>query len=157
MKITRVGTLVLLAAAGVGGAVLLEWLLVASGKPILNPPYSFGITLAGVAAVLVALALPIRRAVTDRAKPIDPFYAMRVLVLAKASALVGAAFLGGGIGLLGWILTRPVLGVGSVPQAVVTLVGAGLLLSAGYIAELLCRIPPGDDPDDTTTVPAEKG
>ncbi|HEY0260882.1 MAG TPA: DUF3180 domain-containing protein, partial [Lacisediminihabitans sp.] len=80
--------------------------------------------------------------------PIDPFYATRVLVLAKASALSGALLTGFGIGITVYLLTRSVVPVSSVGPAVATIIGSGVLLAGGLVAEHMCTIPPGDDDDD---------
>jgi hypothetical protein len=81
--------------------------------------------------------------------PVDPFYATRVVMLAKASALGGGLLTGGGIGLLVYLLSRSVApGVGSLGLTIAALVGAVVLLAGGLIAELMCRIPPDDDSDD---------
>jgi hypothetical protein len=150
MKRTSISTLVLLAViGGVGGAVA-ETGLAAAGRPIILPPLTLAVALALIGGIVVWLAAPIRRLTRGKAKvPIDPFYATRVLMLAKACALSGALITGLGVGITIYLLTRSVVpGVGSVGLAVSTVVGAGLLLAAGLIAEHMCTIPPGDDDDD---------
>jgi hypothetical protein len=100
--------------------------------------------------MVVVLALPIRRLTRGKAaQPIDPFYSTRVLVLAKASALSGALVAGFGAGVLVYLLSRSVApGVGSVAQAVATIVGSVALLAGGLIAEHMCWIPPNSDDDE---------
>jgi hypothetical protein len=86
---------------------------------------------------------------------VDPFYATRVVMLAKACALTGALGVGVGVGVLAYLLTRSIIGVGSVAQAITTIVGAGVLLAGGLIAEHMCRTPPNDDDNDSGREPAQ--
>ena len=93
------------------------------------------------------MALPVRR--VSRGVPdarIDPFYATRVVMLAKASSLGGALLTGAGIAVAAYLLSRSVLpGVGSVVLAFASAAGAAILLVAGLVAEHMCTIPPDDD------------
>ncbi|PRY67433.1 uncharacterized protein DUF3180 [Glaciihabitans tibetensis] len=146
MKRTRPLPLVLFAAVGGAAVWLLEIALLAAGRPAAVPPTTLALALAVIGILDLALAIPIRRAVRDRARSrIDPFYATRVAVLAKASSLAGSLAVGVGAGILIFLLTRSVLAVGSVLMAVATVVGAIVLLVAGLIAEHLCSIPPDED------------
>ena len=75
----------------------------------------------------------------------DPFFAMRVLVLAKASSLTGALLVGAAGAFLGYAVTRT--GSVAVPAFwpdVITGIGALALCVAGLIVEWWCRIPPQD-------------
>ena len=149
MKRTSVSLVVVLALVGgvVGG--FLEAGLTAGGRPIIIPPLTFPLALAVIGGIVVALAVPIRRFTRGHShEPIDAYYATRVLVLAKASALIGAICAGFGLGITVYLLTRSVVPVGSVASAVVTFVGAGALLAGGLIAEHFCTIPPSDDDDE---------
>jgi len=150
MKRTNIVTLVLLALIGGVGGGFLEAALATAGRPIVLPPLTLGLALLAIGIMVVVLALPIRRLTRGKAsQPIDSFYSTRVLVLAKASALSGSLVTGFGVGVLVYLLSRSVVpGVGSVVQAVATIVGAGCLLAGGLIAEHMCTIPPVDDDDD---------
>ncbi|CAN5456716.1 hypothetical protein BH10ACT6_BH10ACT6_07390 [soil metagenome] len=149
MKRTSVTWLVVLAVVGGIGGALLETALSSSGRPIILPPLTLPLALALIGGIVVSLAVPIWRLVRGKAKaPIDPFYATRVLVLAKASALIGALLTGFGIGITGYVLTRSVVPVGSVGMGIATIVGAAALLACGLIAEHMCTVPPRDDDDD---------
>ncbi|CAN5242784.1 hypothetical protein BH09ACT3_BH09ACT3_04860 [soil metagenome] len=158
MKRMSVSLLVLL--AGIGGVVgwLAELALASTGRAIILPPLTFALALAVIGGIIVSLAVPIRRFTRGKtAAPIDPFYATRVLVLAKASALAGSLLVGAGIGVLLYLLTRSVLPLGSVAPSVAMIVGAAVLLAGGLVAEYLCTIPPGSDHDDDdgTTIKVE--
>ncbi len=78
----------LLMGAVIGGVVgwAGQWILVVTGNPALTPPITWGAALAALGAITLALAWPIRshvRAEKSRG-PLDPFYATRVVLLAKA-------------------------------------------------------------------------
>ncbi|MET4780360.1 DUF3180 domain-containing protein [Glaciihabitans sp. UYNi722] len=149
MKRTSPVTLILLALLGGVVGAFLEAALASAGRPIIVPPLTLAIALAAIGGIIISLAVPIRRLTRGKSKgPIDPFYAMRVLVLAKASALIGALLIGFGIGIGIYLLTRSIVPVNSVGLAIATIIGSGVLLAAGLIAEHMCTIPPGDDDDD---------
>jgi hypothetical protein len=149
MKRTNIGVLVLLAALGAVGGGFLEAGLTSGGRPIIIPPLTLALVLAVIGGIVISLAVPIRRLTRGKATgPIDPYYATRVLVLAKASALTGALIAGFGIGIAVYLLTRSIVPGGSVGAAVATFVGAGVLVAGGLVAEHMCTIPPSDDEDD---------
>lgn len=139
--------LVLLAALGGGLAWFLEAALAASGNAILIPPLTIGVALLAIGVVVVVMALPVRR--VSRRLPgakVDPFYATRVVTLAKASSLSGALLGGAGLAITAYLLSRSVLpGVSSVSMALALAVGSIVLLVAGLVAEHMCAIPPDDD------------
>lgn len=139
--------LVLLAALGTTALWFVETALAASGRPVLMPPFTLALALVLIGVIIVVMALPIRRVARGhRSARVDPFYATRVVMLAKASSLGGALLAGAGLGIAGYLLSRSVVpGVGSVSMAVGMTVGAILLLVAGLVAEHWCTIPPDDD------------
>lgn len=152
---TSIALLVTLAIlAGVIG-----WLgqvaLTASGSATVVPPLTLTAGLIAVALVVVGFAWPIRQAVRGkRDRAVDPFFAMRVLVLSKACSLVGSLLTGAGAGVLLYDLSR------TVPPPVPTLVavigaavGAVCVVVAGLLVESWLRIPPSDD----TEVEPERG
>jgi len=136
--------LVLLALVGFALAFATDLALAMRGEPVLVPPLSLAVGLVLIAALLVALAWPVRAAAKGERR-IDPFYATRVVVLAKASALAGALLLGGAGGILTYLLSRAVVPIGSTLTAAGTLVAAVILLIAALVAEHFCALPPDDD------------
>jgi hypothetical protein len=146
---TRATPLVGLAALGFVAGFLLEYGLEAYGRPLLVPPLTLPFTLLVIAGVVVGFAIPIRRTVTGRRNTrIDPFQAMRIVVLAKASSLVGALLTGAALGAVLYFTTRPVLpAIGSMWLAIASCVGAAVLTTAGLIAEHLCTLPKDEDDD----------
>lgn len=139
--------LVLLAILGAGITWLLETGLAAGGRAILIPPLTLAVAVALIGIIIVVMAVPVRR--VSRGVPnarIDPFFATRVVMLAKASSLSGALVGGGGLGIVAFLLSRPVSpAVGSVTTALATAIAAILLVVAGLVAEHWCFIPPDDD------------
>jgi hypothetical protein len=150
MKRTRTGTIALLVLIGLVVGFLIEVTAVATGSPIVIPPLSLPIALVAIGIAVLVLAWPIRQATHGRpGRRVDPFLAIRVAVLAKASALSGALVLGGGLGILIYVLTRSVLpAVASVGLAIGMALGAALLLTGGLIAENFCTLPPDGDDDN---------
>ena len=149
MKRTRISSLLGLALVGAVAGFLIDLAIASAGRPVLIPLLTVPLTLVVVAALVIGFAIPIHRATKGTLRrPIDPFRAMRVVVLAKASSLVGALLLGASGGVLVYLLSRPVVpSLGSVWQDVAAIVGAIVLLVAGLVAEHLCTIPPTDDDD----------
>ncbi|MGV8895251.1 MAG: DUF3180 family protein [Rhodoglobus sp.] len=148
MKRTAPATLLLLAVLGGGMMWFVETALAASGRAVIIPPVTLGLALLLIGIIIVAMALPVRRVARGVARArIDPFYATRVLVLAKASSLGGAVLGGGGLGIVGYLVSRSVVGA-PVTMSVTATVGAILLLVAGLVAEHMCTIPPDDTKSD---------
>lgn len=150
MRHTRPVTVVLFGLVGVVVGFVLEVALAAAGQPVMIPPYTLAITLVAAAVIVVVLAVPIRRAIRGTsATRINPFRAMRVVVLARASSLAGALIAGFSVGVLVFLLTRPVVAdAGSLLPGIVAALGGIVLLTAGLVAERLCTLPP-DDPEAT--------
>ncbi|KRB37187.1 UNVERIFIED_CONTAM: DUF3180 domain-containing protein [Microbacterium sp. SLM126] len=156
MRRTSAGVLVVAAALGVAAGFLLDQVLTAAGRPTFTPAVTLPILLVLLGAVIVALAVPIRRATRGQGtSSVNPFRALRVAMLAKASSILGAALGGLALGLLVFLATRPVTpSLGSMGTVIATAVCAALLVVAGLVAEHLCTIrkddddeqPGGDDP-----------
>ncbi|WP_104136137.1 MULTISPECIES: DUF3180 domain-containing protein [unclassified Cryobacterium] len=126
---------------------LLEIAFAASGAPIVVPPVTLSLTLMLLAAVVVSLAWRVRQGSRRKAlRRIDPFWAMRVAVLSKATSLAASVLLGGSLGIVLYILTRSVVpAVTSLWLAIGTAIGAAVMLAAGLVAEHFCILPPDDD------------
>jgi hypothetical protein len=148
---TKPSHLVLIAVLGGAITWLLETGLAATGQAVLVPPVTLAVALALIGAIVVIMALPVRP--VSRGVPnarVDPFYATQVVMLAKASSLAAALLFGGGLGIVGYVLTRAVPTVGTVSLAFAAAGGALALLVGGLIAEYMCRIPPADEGNGET-------
>ena len=150
MTRTTPASLVLLAVLGGGVMWFIETALATSGRAVVLPPITLGVALLLIGVIIVAMALPVRRVSRGVAHArVDPFYATRVLMLAKASSLGGALLGGGGLAIVGYLLSRSlVASPNAVTMSVVTAAGALLLLVAGLVAEHMCSIPPDDEKRD---------
>lgn len=145
---TRTGAVSLIIAAIIGGVAgfLLDNALSAAGQPTFTPAVTLPILLLLLGAIDVALAVPVARGANGTAAPVNPFSALRIAMLAKASSIVGAAVGGVGVGLLAFLLSRPVVpSLGSMATVIATAVCGGVLVVAGLIAEQLCTIRKDDD------------
>lgn len=153
MKRTRATTLIALAVGGAVVGFLVELAAAGGGLAVFIPPLTLPITLVVIAVIVLAFAVPIRRATHPRAgrpaRRIDPFQAMRVVVLAKACSLSGALLTGAGVGFLVYLLSRAVIPAStSIVFTVSATIGAAVLLAAGLVAEHMCTLPPDDEDDD---------
>jgi len=150
--VRRTGPVSLIALGVIGVVIgyLLEIALVVAGAAMLIPPVSLSITLVAIAVIVVLFAIPIRRAVHSKVRVhVDPFRAMRVAVLAKACSLVGALLTGTGVGIVVYVLTRPIPATSdAVWLSVVAAVSVIILLVGGLVAEFFCTLPPPKD-DET--------
>jgi hypothetical protein len=119
-----------------------------------------GITLALstalIAVILLGLALPIwkyKRSITkvitvSKPLPVNPFYAVRVLLLYKAAAITGAMFIGWHAGVLVKQFTAPVVVIDATTPNITALVSAVLLLIVGIIVEQVCKLPSDKSKDE---------
>jgi hypothetical protein len=153
---TRPSTLLLMAILGAVAGWFLETALVVTGRAAFIPPVTLAAALALIGVIVVVLALPVHRVVKGTAKSrVDPFYATRAVVLAKASSLTGALLGGAAVAVLVFLLTRSVIPpVSSLALAIATVVAGIVLLVGGLIAEKMCTLPPTDD--DPTQLPASQ-
>lgn len=137
------------AVIGAGVGLLLQLFRSTRGQAPLVPPLSLTLTLLVFGAVLIVLAISLRRAVTRKSgKPVNPFHAVRLLAGARTAQFVGALSGGFGGGLALQLLTRSVMPPASTWVPMVLVLGAGAaLIGCGLIAEVLCRVPPGGGDD----------
>lgn len=147
MRRTGAGALLLSAMLGVAAGFLVNQVLTSSGRPTFAPAVTLPILLVLLGAVVVVLAVPIRRATRGTGNVVvNPFRAVRIAMLAKASSIVGAVIGGMGVGLLAFVTTRPVVpSLGSLTTVIATAVCGAILVTAGLVAEHLCTIRKDDD------------
>ncbi len=147
MKRTGPGVLVGAAVLGIVAGFVLDTALSSAGRPTFAPAVTLPILLLLVGGAVIALAIPIRRATRGLATTaVNPFRALRIAILAKASSIVGAAVGGVAVGLLLFLFTRPVTpSVGSMGTTIATAICGGILVAAALVAEHLCTIRKDDD------------
>lgn len=135
-------------SAGVG--ILVQLWLTSRGQSPFVPPYSMSVMLAGLAALLIVMALRLRKQIARGTGAVNPFQAVRLLATSRAGQIVGVIFFGFATGLLVALVGRSVPAPAAtwVPMLVTSLSGLALLV-CGIIAERLCRVPPGEDDAST--------
>ncbi|TFD12030.1 DUF3180 domain-containing protein [Cryobacterium sp. TMT1-21] len=150
MKRTRATPVIALTMLGLVVGFLVEITSAATGAAMVLPPATLPVALVGIAIAVVALAWPIRQATRGKVRRhVNPFLAMRVAVLAKASALSGALMLGFGLGIVLYALTRSVMPAAtSVWSALGMALGAAILLTLCLVSEHFCTLPPDDEDDE---------
>jgi hypothetical protein len=150
--------LALLGALGFTVSWFAQTVLVSMGRAVAIPPVTLAIALIGIGVIIVVMALPVRRVARRVAgATIDPFYATRIVMLAKASSLAGALLGGAGLGIVAYLFTRSVVpDLGSITTAIAAAVGALVLLIGGLVAEHMCTLPP-DDEEPPTRAPQTQG
>lgn len=138
--------LLVLVLAGAAAGFLLDHALTTVGRATFAPSILLPIFLVLLAIAVLALAWPIRRSTRSPARRrVNPFRAVRIAMLARASSLVGAGITGFGIGLGAYLLSRPITPpIGSI---VATAVAALVLTIAAVVAESFCLLP-GNGPHD---------
>lgn len=159
MKPTKIRLLVLFSIPAAIIGFFLASLLVSRGQQVPVSPTNLLITLAAIATVLLGLAIPIWRYRTSlkekdkRPKRVDPFYAVRVLLLAKASSIAGALFAGWHIGVVLYQLSGQVVVQVLVLANTLGVFASFALIIAAIVTEQICRLPedPTPDPDGAVT------
>jgi hypothetical protein len=156
VKRTSALTLAIFAILGLAAGTLVQMWLAQSGQRVVEPPLTLAIGLALIGLVDIALAWPVRKVAKGTAKSrVDPFYATRVVVLAKASAITGALLAGAAGGFAAYLLTRSITPVGSIGFSISMFAGAAVLMVCGLVAEHMCRLPPDDTEESPDKAPAE--
>ena len=146
---TRPATLVVavLAAAAVG------WLIIANDyADFPTVQWLPAIIFVGLAVLEFVAAASTRARIERRpgAGPVEPLTIMRYAVLAKASSLAAAIFLGFFGAISAWLLASRDLAQAKTdtPPAVGGLIGAACLLGAALLLERACRVPPRSEDED---------
>lgn len=179
MKTTSPILLIASAAVATAAGAFYGVYQVSHGHPLPVSHPSSLLTMPVIALILVGLAYPIfryRKALLDlaksganangatgaavrpvpRPKRLDPFYAVRVLLLAKSTSVASAVIAGFQLGLVFLQLATPVIAA-SIWLNVLGVVGALLSLVVALVVERACKIPNGGvdaGVDSTGEVPA---
>lgn len=138
-------------------AINITQLFAGFGQPFPQSPASLLITMPLIGIAVVIATLPIyryRRAVENYtqgprpARP-NPFYALRALVLSRATALAGIVFVGWHVGALIWLTVFSVA-----PTTPVLVTSMGILsslgmLAGGLIGQQFCRAPKGGSGEES--------
>lgn len=113
-----------------------------TGVDPVSVPWTTGAVCVAVGAVVLWLAWAVRQFVAGKRPGLDPIKAARTVVLAQASAytgaLLGGGFVGYAISMAAYWDHEPRRQV--VIAAVVSAIGALILMGAGWLAERWCRV-----------------
>lgn len=165
MKPTKVLTLVGWAVPAATVGYLLSKIITSNGGQVPVTPINLLLTLVAISIILAGFAVPMlryRRALTEqkknssspRPKRLNPFYAVRLLILAKATAISGALFTGWHIGVIWMQLSSPVT-TDSIWQNVGALIASIFMVIVGLVVERICRIKDdGAEPHNSPTATA---
>jgi len=150
MKPTKIINLLAFAIPATTAGYLLPQIVMNNGGAIPISPLNIIITLPLIGIVLVLMAIPMfryRRSLLAKAKdnslprsmPINPFYAVRLVLLAKAISISGAIFSGWHLGVVWLQFTTPIIPT-STAQNALALIGAIVMTICAIIVERVCRI-----------------
>lgn len=131
--------------------------LVSVGEAFPVSPVSMLITLPVCAVAGYLATVPIVRyrkkaekfaegKITTRPERVNPFYAFRVLVLARAVAIAGTGFLGWHLGQLLWLVSFSVPASALVTPTLIGAAGGLTMVISGLLSEQNCKAP--KDPED---------
>ena len=159
MKPTRLSLLLLTSLPTTVAAFFAATFMVSRGFAVPVSPINLLITLIAISLVLLGLSIPIwryrsglKQTSTQRPKRVDPFYAVRVLLLAKASSLAGMLFASWHLGVVLFQLSGAVVVQDLVLRNAFGFVSSALLIAAAFITEQICRLPQDKDPDSDQAV-----
>lgn len=152
-KEIRMQTLALVAAVtGIIGFGVFS-MLTRNGSLVPRPSLLAGVLLVAMGGLVLWMARPVRRYLTGQAKgSLDPLRAARVVVLAQAAALTGAAAAGWYLSQIAVVATdlSLVANQGRLLPLGALVVAALALAAAGVVAQRWCRIDPPDAGDGDT-------
>ena len=150
MKPVKILTLVGWAVPAATAGYLASKVISANGGPVPVTPINLILTLVAISVILGAFGVPMvryRRALTEqlktptapRPKRLNPFYAFRLLILAKATAASGALFAGWHLGVI-WLQVSSPVTPDSIWQNLAALIASIAMVIVGLIVERICRI-----------------
>jgi hypothetical protein len=137
-------------------AINVVQLLAGFGQSFPQSPLSLIITMPLIGIAVVLATLPIyryRKAVEEyksgpRPERPNPFYALRALLLSRATALAGTIFVGWHAGALIWLVVFSVAPPTPVMVTSIALVSSIVMLASGLIAQQNCRVPKDGNPEE---------
>ncbi len=156
-SISIIGVGVWLALSTAAGYGYSNW-AINNGRVIPVSGITLAISVIVVAVILISLAIPIWKykrnlkkataaleqnpaAKVNKPMPVDPFYAVRVLILARAGAVTASMLGGWHIGVLIKQYTSPVVVESSTGTNIAAGIASLVLLAVSFIVEWMCRLP----------------
>ena len=91
-------------------------------------------------------------------KPLSPLFVARMVVLAKASSLVGALLAGVSVGFIGYLSDKTDAATprSDLITASISFGSCLILIAAALFLEYCCRVPGGPDDDDSVPPPPQE-
>jgi hypothetical protein len=162
MKALNPTNLMLAAIVGIIIGMSTSAVSVSLGWPLLTSPPSLILAMLGLGIISLTLTVPLvqyRRkleryrtgSLKQRPERVNPFYAYRVLVWARASALAGAAFLGWHVGQLIWLASFAVPAASVVQNNGLGASASAALVVLAWLAERNCRAGQDSDGENEAT------
>lgn len=150
MKATKILNLIAWTVLATTAGYLLPQIVVNQGGSIPISPLNIIITLPLIGIILLLMAIPIfkyRKALLTKAKdlnavrplPLNPFYAVRILLLAKSISISGSIFSGWHIGVVWLQLSSPII-PSSIVQNAMALLGSIVMTICAVLVERFCRV-----------------
>jgi hypothetical protein len=150
VKPTKFMNLVGWAVPAATAGYLLPQVVVNGGGAIPISPWNIIVTLPLIGIILLLMAIPmikyrgalrarLKDSTKQRPMPMNPFYAVRLVLLAKSIAISGAIFSGWHIGVIWLQLTSPVV-TAATAQNALALIGSVVMTVCAIIVERICRI-----------------
>lgn len=162
MKPTKFLTLLMPVVIAWSAIYIVVRLMVQGGASVPVATMTVLVTLPSIAILELVFAWPVlhysrqlKKYVSgaERPKRLDPFYATKVLALAKATSIAGALFLGAALGLVFMQLAAPVV-PDSIALNFAALVESAALIAVALFIERSCKIK--DDGDSQLKNPEAK-
>jgi hypothetical protein len=162
--ISVIGVISWVLISALGGFGYSNWAL-ANGFHIPVSGVTLSVSVGIVAIILLVLALPIwkykrnlkkvldaKSTEVKKVLPVDPFYAVKVLLLARAAAVTASLFIGWHSGVLVKQFTSPVIAQEAIGPNLAAAIVSLLLLAVAFIVVEICKLP--DDGSKSKSVPA---
>ena len=137
-------------------AVNVVQLFAGFGQSFPQSPLTLLVTMPVIGIAVVLATLPIyryRKAVEahtqgPRPERPNPFYALRVLVLSRATALAGTVFAGWHLGALIWLVVFSVAPEGPVLATSLGILSSLVMLAGGLLGQQNCKAPRAGSDED---------
>jgi hypothetical protein len=159
MKPTKILSLLVSNIVAAAFTFVIVKALIANGAAVPVAPNNLLISIPSIGVIELLAAIPIfryRRELTKfaktekRPKRIDPFYAVRILALAKATAISGSLFAGFAVSLVILQSNLPVI-PDSIWLNAIALIESIVLIVVAIIVERACKLPDDSDPTEGKT------
>ena len=164
--ISVIGVICWALLAALAGFGFSNW-AIANGFHIPVSGITLSVSVAVVATILLVLVLPIwkykrnlkkildaKERTVRKILPVDPFYAVKVLLLARAAAVTASLFIGWHSGVLTKQFLSPVIATEAIGPNLSAAIASLLLLAIAFIVVEICKLPDDGNSPKNKSVPA---